>query len=226
MVRISKPLLYTGIGILLIFLVVFLAKSGKQTPLPSGNANPIEESLLSQPDSPQKYIDLANHYRSQNLYDEAERASQKAIELDPENPTAYLQLGNLYRYTKRFSEAEDVIREAMALAPNDDWPFVQLGNLYRDMGRTEEAEAMFRKAIEVNPKRGWGYKELGRLYRESGDAKRAEEMFLASITADPNQSEPDNAYADLATLYESQGRMDEADAIRRKAQEVTQSPTP
>src|SRR3990172_7083335 len=64
--------------------------------------NQEEQRLLAAPDSDQKYIDLANFYRSQERNSESEQMSKKAIELNPENPTPYLQLGNLYRYTKRF----------------------------------------------------------------------------------------------------------------------------
>ena len=42
-------------------------------------------------------------------------------------------------------------------------------------------------------------------------------MFKKAIEVDPQPPEPDNAYIDLANLYESQGKLDEANAIREKA---------
>lgn len=228
--RIRSPMnrIILVIGIPLVLLGAFFLLSSRRAPGPVSNqqAPTAEEAtLLQAPEGSRKYVDLANYYRTQERWKDSEAMSRKAIELDPTSDMPYIQLGNLYRYQKRFDDAVAIIQKLLTVNPNSDWAYVVLGNTYRDQGNTEQAIAMFEKAVALSPKQYQAYKELGRTYLTTNDPKQAEAMFLKAVEVEPNPQEPDNAYLDLVSLYESQGRTNDAKRMRAKATSLT-TPTP
>lgn len=176
--------------------------------------------LLNLPDSEQKYLDLASYVRSKQQYDDSEKYTLKALEINPDSLMANLQIGNFYTARNRFDEAEAHIKKAIDIAPDDDWPYIQLGNLYNKQGKESDAITAYRKAIALNSSRMWGYKELGRLLaKDPAQTKEAETLFLKAIELHPQKADnPTDTppYKELEQLYRSEGRTSEADAIAQK----------
>ena len=63
-----------------------------------------------------------------------------------------------------------------------------------------------RKAIELRPNTGYFWSNMGTILKRAGDLPHAEKAYLAAIDID---NEP-AAYSNLARLYRTQGRMEEA----------------
>lgn len=216
----NKPLLIIGIPFVVlssVILLYLLRPAISPKTIPASLQEEEEQRLLKTPENDQKYIDLANYYKTQERWADSEAMSHKGITVNPANETLYIQLGNLYRHTKRFDEAIAIIQKLLTINPKSDWAYLVLGNTYRDQGNPEKAIEMFEKATTLSPKQYQAYKELGRTYLLTNNVNQAEVMFLKAIAIEPNPQEPDNSYLDLANLYESQGKSGDAQQMRAKA---------
>ena len=87
-----------------------------------------------------------------SVYDEAETAYRKTIELNPADPKAYYNLGNLLDSLKRYDEAEVAYRKAIELNPSYNNAYNNLIILLRLLERAEEAIPLLEKMIEISPK--------------------------------------------------------------------------
>jgi tetratricopeptide (TPR) repeat protein len=83
-----------------------------------------------------------------------------------------------------------------------------------DAGNVDDAIAQFTKIEADVPKCMACFLEIGRLQAKKGSAADAEASFKQAIDADPTK--PDG-YSELASLYNSQKKFDEANAMSKKA---------
>ncbi len=85
-----------------------------------------------------------------NRLDEAERAFQKAIELDENHFSAQKNLGFLYLATKRETQAVAPLQKAVEINSSDSTAQGFLGEAFYQTGNFEEAIEPLQKALETN----------------------------------------------------------------------------
>ena len=145
-------------------------------------------------------------YRSLNLYDQAEKEFERALEIRSRGDgTSSLELAVVHRelaalrfYEQRYREAADEYRQALALAraaPDPSAPFLaginaNLGLVLRQLGQAEAAKSLLTEAIELF---------------ES----------LAVVEGEENTDGLATAYESLAGILISEGRLDEAEEYMR-----------
>lgn len=111
---------------------------------------------------------VAELYRSQRRFSEAEPLVRRAIEIDektngPDHPNVAMSLNSLallYHNQGRQGEIEPLLKRALAIfekSSGPEHPFVatnlnNLGMLYRNQGRIEEAEPLLRRALAIREK--------------------------------------------------------------------------
>jgi tetratricopeptide (TPR) repeat protein/DNA-binding MarR family transcriptional regulator len=125
------------------------------------------------------------------LYDEAEKAYRKAVEIAPNNSWPWISLGNLSESRlHRFNEAEIAYREAIVRDPKNAWACYYLGNLLQDhFQRYAEAETAYREAIVRDSNGAWHWISLGNLL--SNHLRRyseAESAYREAISRDPKNA--------------------------------------
>ena len=150
---------------------------------------------------------------------------ERVLALDPANFTAMRRLSNLYdrRGGKEdFKKAEELYRKVAKARPNDadvwnDWGV----SLYLRAGKDNwaEAEKKLREAVRLDPQSARAHCNLGKVL---GQTERYEEAYREFRAAQLSESE---AHCDLAFLYWTRGKLDDARQECRIAREKDPSNT-
>jgi Tfp pilus assembly protein PilF len=143
-------------------------------------------------------------------------AYERILQLDPANYTAQRRLCVLYDRQAAWDKAEAMYRKVAKIRPNDpdvwsDWGysyFLRAGDK-----NWAEAEGKLRQALKINPQHARAHANLGLVL---GELKRYPEAYEAFRGAQLNEAE---AHCDLAFVYWTQGKLDEARAECRAARD-------
>lgn len=165
-------------------------------------------------------IQQAKVFRSQGKYGSAIDDFNRAISLDPRNLAAYVGLGETYRAKGEPDQAIDRYRAALLLDDTYVDAHVKLGNAYREAGRFDEAAASYQQANELQPQTGWLLLLVGDTLMDAGKTDEALAVYGEALTAQPDY-EQDPAYAArIATVYQAQGKLDDALAAAEEAEKL------
>jgi len=132
-----------------------------------------EASATEDPGFALAYSELAQSYENLGQDDEAEQASQKAVERSDKLPDRekYLVLARHDEILSDYPKAIDSYENLTRLAPRDADVLLDLGRLQEKSGSFDKARESFSKALTLDPKRVDGLLAMGRVEIESGDAQ-------------------------------------------------------
>ncbi len=204
-------------------------------------------AMTARPDDWASHYSLGIYYASRDDFDNAIRAYETAIKLRPDALAPYVNASLVYNILERNDEAEAILRRAIQVAPETAAPYVNLGMLLGELKRFDEAteafEAAFkadktsavaaynlgviaarsnlndailwcRRAYQLQPDNAkYGY-TLAFYLRQHGDMASAVDV-LEAVCAGP--IDDPNAYVLLADIHASQGNMEAAKEVYRKA---------
>jgi len=134
----------------------------------------------------------------------AQRAFERARQLEPENPEVYVLLG---RYAPDVAQARQAFETAVSLAPDHAVAHVGLGEMLLRENRPAEAEIVLRQAIELDPDQAAGHKNLGLAVAAAGRFEEAIRHVRQSMTLSPNTV---SFHYSLASILREAGRPAEA----------------
>ena len=195
------------------------------------------------------FLDLGFYYEQQNKTEDAEAVYRQAIKTEPQSPDAYLLLAQMLKDGKKVEEAFEVYQQMAQQPELYDEALLAIGALQTEQGEIEKAEQTYRQAIKAAPKKPGAYVRLADMLVSAGknrmeDAiavcrqmaqqpelaydgylsignlspdEKAVEAYKQAIAIDPKL--PD-AYLQLATLYDGQGKVAEAEQILQQAVEA------
>jgi tetratricopeptide (TPR) repeat protein len=149
--------------------------------LEAARFNPNGENLFNR---------LGIDYVQLNLYPDARRAFQNALDLNPKLSFAWNNLGSVYFFQRKLRQAEKFFKKAISLKSDEASFHVNLGKLYLDKKKVAKAEAEWDKAIALDP---------GALTDRSGVS------LAVSGRTSPNQY-----YYYVACFFASKGRVEPA----------------
>ena len=160
------------------------------------------------------YTNLGVALRADRRLDAAEAAQRRALEHDPNYVVALANLGNLLASSDRNAEAEEIYRRALSLKPDDPSLLRSTGLACLRQLKGSEADQFLRRAIEVSPDDYDAQDNLAQLVRQSGRLLSAAAIYekIASNVADNPR-----ILGNMGLLYTDLGRLDEAEALFRKA---------
>ena len=177
---------------------------------------------------------LEANFQMAKLTDESNRRAiallDRAIALDPDYALAYAKRGGAWTFPLAWNDpivakklvvaspARADVQHALALNPNLAYAHAIAGNLstYIDVDPAE-AEAEFRRALALQPDLSNALTGLSRLMSKAGRYPEAIDLVRRSLSSDPLSA---TAYAQLAGLLQSTGRLDEAQAAFDKVLEL------
>lgn len=147
---------------------------------------------------------------------EAVNQFRRALALDSTSDAAYRGLAISYEAMGKDADAEAAYKQAIE-ARKDYWgEYSALGAFYAKRARYEDAAAQFRRVIDLAPENVRGYTNLGGIYILQGKTQLAEDSLRKSLSIEPNY----RAYANLGTLFFSQGRYSDSALMFEKASQL------
>jgi tetratricopeptide (TPR) repeat protein len=154
-------------------------------------------------------------YRSQKVYDKAQRELELAVQQEPNNPLAHLELGMVYAEVGETKKAGVEFEKALALNPkmrkdvdaNRKHYWVQHFNagikLTNEDKNFEEAAKEFQKAIDLDTADPRAYTNLAFCLRKMDKPDEALQLFEKAATLNPTDP---TARKNLAASYVDMGR--------------------
>ncbi len=174
-------------------------------PIAGGSMEKAKEQaeLLLEYDEFRGQLFMAELYKKENNFEEAEEAYVAAAEIDPENSDPYYQMGMMYQSTKEYDKAFESLEKAIEIDPD------AYGALYQ-IGRTGVlSENNLDRAIEClqlylarEPDSGmptWANARwrLGMLYEIKGDDESARRQYETALELNPDDENARKSLDDL-----------------------------
>ena len=157
---------------------------------------------------------------------EAERALERAIEVNDRPVQPHFNLAVLYEERGETARAIDRYKEALARMP---WHYRTLFNLGRLLGREgelDEQQELWQAAVDANPEFVEGHYLLAKLLMDrGGDLGRAEDLVRAGLKQDDTHRAGSLGYFVLADILSRLGRSGEAMEAVRSGRAVQGSPS-
>jgi tetratricopeptide (TPR) repeat protein len=149
-------------------------------------------------------------YRSQKVYDKAQRELELAVQQEPNNPLAHLELGMVYAEIGETKKAGEEFEKTLQLDPkkqkdvdaNRQHYWVEHFNAGIRLSNEEqnfaEAAKEFQKAVDLDPKDVRAYTNLAFCLRKIGQVDEALALFQQALILNPTDA---NARRNLAASY-------------------------
>lgn len=165
------------------------------------------QTLERNADMPETQIQLGIFFSARQSWQAAERAYQRALQLNPQALTAILNLADLYRSLGREEEARSLLLQAIELAPEQGMPRYALGLLETRAGNTQAALAYLADAAKLE-QAGFRYRYVYAIaLHDSGQAEAAIDALKVLLRATPENTDLLMA---LVTYCQESGRTAEA----------------
>ena len=140
------------------------------------------------------------------------------MQLAPNNSEAHLNLGTVHQDQRELDEAVACYRKAVALDPARSTAHSNLGAALKEQKQFDEATASLRTAIALDPRQRRRAFQSG---DRSGTRKRTGPQAAAAYDDVLRlQADHAKALANLGTVLQHQGRIDESLALLDRAIEI------
>lgn len=105
--------------------------------------------------------------------EDAQRAYERALEIDPDHADAHVNLGRLLHEQGAPAAAEEHYRRALEIDPDHETAAFNLGVALEDLGRVASAIDAYRRAIVIDPDNADAHYNLAGIYERRGDKAAA-----------------------------------------------------
>jgi tetratricopeptide (TPR) repeat protein len=105
--------------------------------------------------------------------EDAQRAYERALELDDEHADAHVNLGRLLHEEGAPADAEEHYRRAIEIDPDHETAAFNLGVALEDLGRMAGAIDSYKRAILIDPANADAHYNLAGIYERRGDKASA-----------------------------------------------------
>ena len=152
-------------------------------------------------------------YLGREMFAEAQKSFEQALEIDPKMSDAWNNLGALFIQIGRWDKAIEACEKASTdvLYP---YPYLPLGNIgwaYFKKDDLKQATYFLRKAVKERNDFCRGWEHLGQVYLAQGELGAAEKALRKAIEKCPG-FQFQEAYFHLAVCLQRLGRQEEATA--------------
>lgn len=162
------------------------------------------------PIGPETYFAAGQLSETQEATNRAEDYYKKALEMDGMHKGSLFRMGIMTAKQKRYGEAIQYFERYVTATKGDATGYANLGFVYELAGRSDEAETAYRKGIKADPLNAPCRVNFGLMLARHD---RINESMLEMQTV---LSEAQVHY-NIASVFELQGKKDEARAAYRRA---------
>ena len=197
----------------LILAVAGCANQNKKKDTTASKQPPIDTRFETSQDPPIKAktrFAAGQLAESQGKFDKAIEQYWEAVRLEPKYKEALFRLGVVYCQLKHYPDAIVAWKQYLKATDGDPTGYSNLGFTYELAGQHDEAEKAYRHGIERDPKNGPCRVNFGLMLARDNRVSEAVIQLQAVLT----QAE---VHYNLASVYEFQGRKEQARSEYRKA---------
>lgn len=131
------------------------------------------------------YLQQAEAYYEEKLWQEAINACREALKICPDLPEVYKVYGNSLLQLDRIAEAIGFYAKAIAINPNFAEVYANIGNIYSKQSQWKQAIDYYQKALDANPKLVRVYLSLSRIWEKLQEQERALDCLLQALKLEP-----------------------------------------
>jgi len=142
------------------------------------------------------------------------KIAQKFSKKQQQSATALLDDASSKMGNDKYSEAKPILEKLVKEYPDNFTTWINLGICYLSSKELSSAAASFTKATQIDPKSPSAHLLLGNTQRDLGNNEAAIENYKKTLELNKKEM---NAYINLASLYFSQKKYDEAISLLRQA---------
>lgn len=130
---------------------------------------------------------MVGQFGERGYLEEAELATERALNMEPNSPNAHLARGYTFFYGYRdYPRALESFERAIAAAPRDAETVFSIGLVLTRLGRTADALDYFQTALYIDPQSVVSAYELGNAYMSLGHYAQAGLLFEKVQALYPN----------------------------------------
>ncbi len=152
---------------------------------PEESASHLRKAIKFYEAFPQAYTLLGSAYIQQENWKEAEKALQRATQLDSRASGAYVSLGAVLNETKQYPQAETALLRGLELKPDAPAGHYELAKTYWFLSRWKEADPHARKAVSAMPDAASPHALLGNILLREQDAQGALDEYHEYLRLEP-----------------------------------------
>jgi arylsulfatase A-like enzyme/Flp pilus assembly protein TadD len=145
----------------------------------------IYESLFESAQASSLAMQIAGIYTSLNMWQDAERYFQSALELQPNNAQAMAGLVKAARELDEPEKAADLADQFLTFYPEHAELSLIRAEMYLAQGRNDEAVIDAKRALDKMPYSPWAYTTYAQALWEVGDSERAIESLQDALRLSP-----------------------------------------
>lgn len=165
------------------------------------------ESVITSEEAAQTYFNLGNAYNELGKAALAEKAYQRALELDPELNAAGYNLARVLLANKKYDQAIIILENLLGEDTENQIVLETLAWAYHSSGNNDTAYLYYRDLLEINALHINGLYNAGVIAFESGQTDEALKLWNSASKAAPEDSRIQEV---LFTYYLDQNDNDKA----------------
>ena len=140
---------------------------------------------------------LAQAYRMQKDWDNAQATYERVLQISPDIPEANYGLGMVYAQRDDTEHASEYLQRALKSRPNYPEALNNLGILYLRTDRVSEGIATFEKSIRVAPEFDQAYLNLAHVYAVEEQPDKAREVLGELLKVHPGHAGAERMLGEL-----------------------------
>jgi len=148
--------------------------------------NYVKELIKKYSYSTEYRIALAEIYKAEERFTQAQEYYEQVTEADPRNKKAFIGLGECYKAVGLIDRALKAFLSAAVLDPSDGEALFQAGRLYMDTSKFDEAIQQFKRVQKINPNFPRTYYYIGKAAVLSGNFNVGLEAVKKEKQENPN----------------------------------------
>lgn len=162
-------------------------------------------------------VALAEIYKSEERYQQAQEYFAQVTEADPKNKKAFIGLGDCLKALGLVDRALKAYLSAAVLDPSDGQALFQAGKLYLESNKYDQAIQQFRRVQSVNPNFPRAFYFIGKAAFSAGDMTQALEAAKQEKRLNPNVAD---SYLLSAEVYAAKHQYSECAAEYSQAMKL------
>lgn len=160
--------------------------------MPSFSAEAVtrfEEALQKDPNS-QAFAPLAEAYRQEQRFLEAQRVVSEGVRRHPQFASGWVTFAKIQRDLKKSAEALESLQKALAIAPENLLALQMTGEVQLELKKPKEALRIFKRILFLNPQAEKARRIIAKLESLTADEYDDDLFAMTKLTSLAPQSAP------------------------------------